>query len=95
MNPERSTANPYRTVRTQALYNQFSSRHPGHKNWISLKGQTIIEKEKHFCSLIAQNGPEWVLTEIRNATAKKSYKSRVQLRIPEKTLQRCCGVSRG
>lgn len=65
--------------------NQFSSRHPRHENWISLKRQTIIfEEENHFCSLIARNGPEWFLTEIRNATAKKSYKSQVQLRIPEK-----------
>ena len=64
--------------------NQFFSRHPGHENWISLKRQTLIfEIEKHFCSLIAQNGPEWVLTQIRNATAKKSYNSRVQLRMPE------------
>ena len=86
-------SNESRTINNWSLHNcthpgttnQFSSRHPGHENWISLKRQTIIfEKEKHFCSLIAQNGPEWVLTEIRNSTAKKSYKSRVQLRIPEK-----------
>ena len=97
-------SNESRTINNWSLHNcthpgttnQFSSRHPGHENWISLKRQTIIfEKEKHFCSLMPrmdQNGllqrfeipqPRKALSHGSNSGSQKKKSSKGAAVFPE------------